>query len=153
MTMTNGVNTGNWLEASKDRHLWLNVTDLETTKALYFSGYVPGLSRLTESASPTVEVGKSASNRAFPRALKRSVRRIREKEFDRQKEAFSGISPELLEPHKGRFVASRNGEIVDSDDDLTVLTGRFFREHGDVPVYITKVGEPIQATIKTPLFR
>lgn len=74
-------------------------------------------------------------------------------EFRQQKEAFNRIPPLVLIPYRGRFVASYNGEIVDSDDNLAELTRRFFGERGDVPVYITKIGEPIRITISTPLFR
>jgi hypothetical protein len=74
-------------------------------------------------------------------------------EFNQEKDAFKRIPPLILMPYRGQFVASRNGEIVDSDDNLAELTRRFFGEHGDVSVYITRVGEPIRITISTPLFR
>ena len=80
-------------------------------------------------------------------------RATRDEEFEEQKAAFKNIPSECFEPYRGRFVATRNGEIVDSDDDLTALTRRFFREHGDVPVYITRVGEPMHVTLRTPRFR
>ena len=72
-------------------------------------------------------------------------------EFQEQKEAFNRIPPSALLEYRGRFIASRNGQIVDSDSNLAALTRRFFREHGDVPVFITKVGEPIYLTSATPL--
>lgn len=74
-------------------------------------------------------------------------------EFRQQKDAFKRIPPHVLVPYRGQFVASCNGEIVDSDDNLTELTRRFFGEHGNIPVYMTRVGEPIRITISTPLFR
>lgn len=74
-------------------------------------------------------------------------------EFRQQKDAFKRIPPHVLVSYRGQFVASCNGEIVDSDENLAELTRRFFGEHGDVPVYMTRVGEPIRITISTPLFR
>ena len=74
-------------------------------------------------------------------------------EFQEQKEAFNRIPPSALVEYRGRFIASRNGEIVDSDSNLAALTRRFFREHGDVAVFVTRVGEPIQVTIATPFLK
>jgi len=75
---------------------------------------------------------------------------ISEREFQEQKEAFQQIPPLLLEQYRGQFVASRNGNIVDSDSDLDSLVSRFFTRHGDVPVYVTKVGSPIREFFDTP---
>lgn len=73
-----------------------------------------------------------------------------EQEFYEQKEAYLAIPPLILAPYKGQYVVVHNGEILDSDSDLPTLTGRFFAEHEDMPIYVTKVGEEIAATIDTP---
>ncbi len=73
-----------------------------------------------------------------------------EKEYREQKMAFEAIPPLFLSPHRGRFVAVRNGEIMDSDTELAALTNRFFGQHGDVPVYIGKVDEKLKVSIDTP---
>lgn len=70
--------------------------------------------------------------------------------FNEQKRFFEAIPPLLLEEYRGRFVASRNGEIVDSDDDFVNLTHRFFQNAGNVPVYMTKIGEDEGIFIETP---
>jgi hypothetical protein len=72
-------------------------------------------------------------------------------EFEQQKAAFKKIPPLILAQYQGQFVASRNGEIVDSDKTLAVLTRRIFAVSEDVAVYITKIGEPVHVTISTPL--
>lgn len=74
-------------------------------------------------------------------------------EFERQKEAFKSIPPIFLAPYRGQFVAACNGAIVDSDNDLGALGRRFFEKHGDVPVYMTKVGDTIMVRIPTPFLR
>lgn len=66
-----------------------------------------------------------------------------ERAFREQREAFLAIPPLLLAPYQGQFVVSRNGEILDSDNDLPTLTKRFFGQRGDIQVYITQV-EPIE---------
>lgn len=75
-----------------------------------------------------------------------------EREFREQKRLFEQIPPLLLQQYNGRFVASRNGEIVDLDDDFVILTRRFFQSFGDVPVYITKIGHDEGIFIDTPFF-
>lgn len=73
--------------------------------------------------------------------------------FEQEKRAFQAISPFQLARFKGRFVASRSGRIVDSDEDLSALVDRFFTVHGEVPVYVTKIGEDQdEIRIDTPFF-
>lgn len=73
-----------------------------------------------------------------------------DREFNEQKKLFETIPPLLLEEYRGQFIASRDGRIVDSDDDFVNLTHRFFQNAGDVPVYITKIGEDEGIFIETP---
>jgi len=73
-------------------------------------------------------------------------------EFEEQKREFKKILPLILEQYRGLYIAVRKGEIVDSDADLDMLTNRFFTGHGDVPVYVTKVGEEMEEVIDTPFF-
>lgn len=75
-----------------------------------------------------------------------------EREFREQEEAFRQIPPLFLEQYRGQFVASRNGRILDSDEDLASLSRRFFETHGDVPVFMTKIGEDFDVVIDTPFF-
>lgn len=77
----------------------------------------------------------------------------RDVEFEREKRAFMAISPFSLAPYRGRYVTSRGGTIIDSDPDLAVLVGRVFRQYGDVPVYVTKVGQAsADVRFDTPFF-
>lgn len=73
-----------------------------------------------------------------------------EREFNEQKRLFDQIPPLLLRPYEGLFIASRNGEIVDSDADMDILIDRFFSRYGEVPVYIGRIGLPIREFIDTP---
>lgn len=72
--------------------------------------------------------------------------------FQEQKAAFLTIRPLFLSQYGEKYVASMNGEIIDSDDDLAMLLPRFFQQHGDVPVYIAKVGSIQPEVIVTPFF-
>lgn len=73
-------------------------------------------------------------------------------EFAAQKRAFQSIDPSVLAACRGRFVVSRNGRIVDSDENLSRLTRRFFGRHPDTAVYIARVGHrPV--SIATPFVK
>lgn len=71
-------------------------------------------------------------------------------EFQEQEHAFHRILPLDLVPYAGEYVVSRDGRIVDHDVDLPTLTNRFFSRYGDLPVYITKIGEEESEAIDTP---
>lgn len=74
-------------------------------------------------------------------------------EFWLEKQAFGMIPNDRLMQYEGMFVASKDGNIVDSDPELEVLTDRFFSKFGDVPVYMTKVGgDEDDLRIDTPFF-
>ena len=72
--------------------------------------------------------------------------------FEAQKRAFQAISPKALAAYDGLFVVSRNGRIIDSDENLSQLTRRFFSQHGDVDVYISRIGKR-GVTIATPFVK
>ncbi len=75
-----------------------------------------------------------------------------EVEFWLEKQAFKMIPKRQLARYEGMFVASMNGHIVDSDANLEALTDRFFTRFGDVPVYMTQVGQELELRIDTPFF-
>jgi hypothetical protein len=75
-----------------------------------------------------------------------------EREFEEQKKLFELIPPLLLEQYRGQFVASKDGQVVDSDESFETLAHRFFATFGDVPAYLTKIGEDPGITIDTPFF-
>jgi len=66
-----------------------------------------------------------------------------ESDFARQKRLYLAIPEQERKRYWGRFVVSHNGAIMDDDSDLVELSRRFFREHGKVPVYITRIGKPV----------
>lgn len=63
--------------------------------------------------------------------------------FERQKQAFMDIQPDILAPYHGKFVASRNGVIVDSDTDLVALSHRVREQYGNLPIYMTRIGKAV----------
>lgn len=75
-----------------------------------------------------------------------------EVEFWLEKQAFLSLPPTALAQYMGEFVVVHNGQILDHDPDLRVLTNRFFHQVDDMPVYITKVGDQLELRIDTPFF-
>lgn len=73
-------------------------------------------------------------------------------EFWNQKQAFLALPPAVLRPYVDQFVIAHNGQILDHDPNLQVLTSRFFRQVGDLPVYITRIGGDLEVRIDTPFF-
>jgi hypothetical protein len=80
------------------------------------------------------------------------VTELGEVEFRRQKRAFEAILPAQLSQYSGQFVISKDGQILDHDLDLVSLTNRFFGQHRDAQVYITRVGGMPEIRIDTPFF-
>ncbi len=88
-----------------------------------------------------------------PVDLIQRVRQLDRAQFEREREAFIRIKPELLHDHslRGRFIAVVHGEIVDSDVDDQALAERVYLQFGYRPVYIGFVGEELPAfNIPTP---
>src|SRR5260370_25464973 len=92
----------------------------------------------------TMALGKSDSE---PQALHSG-----NSEFEQQKEAFMRMPHVECEQYNAQFVAARDGQIVDHDVDLAPLTGRFFDRYRDVPVYLTRIGDPHRLVLRPPLF-
>ena len=61
--------------------------------------------------------------------------------WEKERAAFYHLKPQLLQTHKGLYVAIHGGQVVDSDADERPLAIRFFEKHGQVPVYIGLVSE------------
>src|SRR5262249_40609211 len=97
----------------------------------------PGIPADTIFPSSTNATGYSTLN------FDTIIQLVFESEFDRQKRLFLYIPASERDRYHGRFVASREGVIVDDDSDLSRLTNRVF-SHGKISIYITRVGVPIR---------
>ena len=47
----------------------------------------------------------------------------------------------LLRQYRGSYVAIIDGAVIDHDEDFSALASRVFREMGERPVFMPKVGE------------
>jgi len=64
-----------------------------------------------------------------------------EDEARRHIDEFYRRKREFLPQYSGKYVAFRDGRVVDSDVDKGVLARRFYKTYGYVPVCISKVDE------------
>jgi len=63
--------------------------------------------------------------------------------FEREREAYERLEPELLPLYKGQYVAIREGQVIDSDPDEMTLVQRVYEKLGYGPMYVRKVGAPL----------
>ena len=61
--------------------------------------------------------------------------------FEREREAYERLKPELLHTHRGRCVAILNGQVVEVGDDKAEVLDRVYKRFGYVPVYVQRVEE------------
>ncbi|HTX21678.1 MAG TPA: hypothetical protein VMD27_07465 [Candidatus Aquilonibacter sp.] len=64
-----------------------------------------------------------------------------EQNFERERNAFRRLPPDLLAVHKGQFVAVSGGKIVDQDWDEMSLAKRVARMPQDKFILIKRINE------------
>jgi antitoxin (DNA-binding transcriptional repressor) of toxin-antitoxin stability system len=62
-------------------------------------------------------------------------------QFERDHLAFERLREELLQTHRGQFVAILNGQVVDADPDQGELAKRVYAKFGYRPIYMDEVRE------------
>lgn len=116
-------------------------------------GYVSIIDSLLDCLATPVEIAweNDPPSDASHSEQEYATRSSHEDGFERQKQAFMNIPLDSLAPYRGKFVASRNGIIVDNDTNLVALTHRVRENYGDLPMYITRFGKPVK--MPTPFVR
>jgi len=72
---------------------------------------------------------------------KEARQRARMEAFERERAAFLRLKPQLLDTHRGLWVAIVGERVVDSDTDSRALARRVYARFGYVPAYIQLVSE------------
>jgi PHD/YefM family antitoxin component YafN of YafNO toxin-antitoxin module len=102
------------------------------------------LERDGQPVAALVPIAEYEAFRAWREAEERRRRRQAQMEaFEREREAYERLEPELLPKYKGLYVAIRNGQVVDSDPDEMTLVMRVYEKFGYGPMYVRKVGAPL----------
>ena len=80
-----------------------------------------------------------------------------QKEWDEvyayEEKAFAQVLPELLQSHKGQYVAVKNQQLIDSDTDLGELHSRVRKIYPDEFVLMTQVIEDYPRVLRVTSFR
>lgn len=61
--------------------------------------------------------------------------------FERERQAFESLKPELLHTHRGQWVAIYRGEVVEAGQDRSQVLDSVYDRFGYVPVYVQQVEE------------
>lgn len=77
------------------------------------------------------------------RASKHAWITEQEKILNQEFAVYERMKPELLKTHKDKWVAIHNGELVDFDDDETLLLERVDSRFGDITMLVTQVTETL----------
>jgi len=87
-------------------------------------------------------------------ALQRYLWEARERQMDRELEAYRAMHADLKQRFLGQYAAICNGALVDSDADRAALARRVRQQYGSAAVLITRVEpEPEREfTLRSPRF-
>ena len=75
------------------------------------------------------------------RQEKEARHRARMEAFERERAAFFRLKPQLLDTHRGLWVAVIGEQVVGADADKQALAKRVYARFGYVPAYIQLVSE------------
>ena len=73
--------------------------------------------------------------------------------WEKERDAFSRMLPDLLKTHRGKFVAVHEERVVDSGDDLIALALGVWDKYGYVPIYVDLVTDQAQPPARIPHYR
>jgi hypothetical protein len=71
-------------------------------------------------------------------------RRSKNEKWEREYAAFIEMLPDLLQTHRGKFVAIHEGRMVDCGDDKIALALRVYNKYGYIPIYVGLVAVTAQ---------
>jgi hypothetical protein len=100
------------------------------------------LERDGEPVAVVIPMAEYQDFRAWREARDREKQRRKDLEaFEREREAFERLKPELLRTHRGQCVAILNGQVVESGSDKIEVLDRVYERFGYRPVYVQWVEE------------
>jgi hypothetical protein len=82
-----------------------------------------------------------------------TTRRWNDAQWQRERQAFHRLLPDLLKTHGGHFVAIHEEQVVDCDDDIVQLALRVYRKHGYLPIFFDLVTDQPLPPVRIPSVR
>lgn len=70
--------------------------------------------------------------------------------WEREYRAFQRLLPELLQTHRGKYVAIHNEQVVETGDDPIALIKQVHARYGYVPIHVDHVVEPPPSPVRIP---
>lgn len=102
------------------------------------------LRRNGEPVAAIVPIAEYEAFRAWREVEERRKRQERVQEaFEHERAAYVQLEDSLRPQYEGRYVAIRNGQVLDSDEDELALIDRVYERFGYSPMYVRKVGAPL----------
>jgi hypothetical protein len=89
--------------------------------------------------SPVLEKIRMEQQALQETAAYREARAAKGAKFRREQEAFRKLLPELLQTHRGQYVAIHEGQVVGSGPDQIELADRAYDRFGYIPILVTLV--------------
>jgi hypothetical protein len=100
------------------------------------------LERDGKSVAVVIPITEYEAFRAWREGRGREGKRRKDLEaFERERQAFERLKPELLRTHRGQWVAIYQGEVVEVGHDRSQVLDRVYDRFGYVPVYVQQVEE------------
>jgi hypothetical protein len=73
-----------------------------------------------------------------------------EDKFHKELQAFHRLLGELLQTHRGQYVAIHEGQVVDSGPDKLDVADRVYERFGYIPILVTLVADRPLKPIRIP---
>ena len=100
------------------------------------------LERDGEAVAAVIPITEYQAFRVWREARGREEKRRKDLEaFDRERQAFERLKPELLRTHQGQWVAIYQGEVVEAGQDRSQVLDSVYDRFGYVLVYVQQVEE------------
>src|SRR5947209_2504164 len=77
----------------------------------------------------------------------------RDDKWDRERQAFWRLLPELLKTYRGQYVAIHEGRPAGNGPDIIEVALQAHRQYGQVPIYVDLVTDEPQRPVRIPHYR
>jgi len=92
---------------------------------------------------------EKAEREARIQAQDEALRQAQDEAWEKERAAFHRLKPQLMQTHKGLYVAIHGGQVVDADADNLVLAQRVMSKLKDMPFYLQLISEEVR-TFEVP---
>ena len=110
----------------------------------------PDLYKRIEKAAQEYQI---SADTLISEATRRYLWKLKRQKISEESQAYREQHKQLRAQYLGRYIAMRNGQVVDDDDDFQALRQRVRRKFGDTAVMITLVQENPETTLTRRGFR